>query len=272
MFKASLFGVMTYLVVCSTAYAGGCDITKNMGEPITQKVANTYNLCRLSYQVLYSGKTKTPIWVAEDIQRDNVLGKMPRSNDFSEDSDIPAQFRATLLDYNKSGYARGHMAPAANNRTNALAEKQTYLLTNIAPQVGHCNNSGIWSQLEEIVRDWAVHYGELYVVTGTVYGQNYTTIGNGVGVPNAFYKVVYNPSLKKSVGFLIPNQELCKPKLMPHQKKECSINQFSDSPILPFCTNHLRNFAVTQTELEKLTGIKFFPYMSGYDRTNKLWQ
>ncbi len=56
---------------------------------------------------------------------------------FQEDESIPEKFRAKLLNYVKSGYDRGHMAPAADIRTTQKALDETFLLTNIAPQVGN---------------------------------------------------------------------------------------------------------------------------------------
>lgn len=62
---------------------------------------------------------------------------------FEEDEDVPKKWRAQLKDYFRSGYDRGHMAPAADAKGSQQAMDETFLLTNIAPQVGdgfnrHC--------------------------------------------------------------------------------------------------------------------------------------
>ena len=62
---------------------------------------------------------------------------------FVEDESIPTTFRAKLQDYFRSGYDRGHMVPAADAKSSQEAMDETFLLSNIAPQVGvgfnrHC--------------------------------------------------------------------------------------------------------------------------------------
>lgn len=64
-----------------------------------------------------------------------------------EDESIPAMFRAKLQDYFRSGYDRGHMVPAADAKLSQGAMDETFLLSNIAPQVGvgfnrHCQSLG----------------------------------------------------------------------------------------------------------------------------------
>lgn len=66
-------------------------------------------------------------------------------SNFQEDTDIPEMFRAHLKDYVSSGYDRGHQAPAADDLSSQEAMDQTFLLTNMAPQVGvgfnrHCES------------------------------------------------------------------------------------------------------------------------------------
>jgi endonuclease G, mitochondrial len=56
---------------------------------------------------------------------------------FQEDEAIPEKFRAKLSDYFNSGYDRGHMVPAADAKTTQEALSETFLLSNVAPQVGN---------------------------------------------------------------------------------------------------------------------------------------
>lgn len=45
-------------------------------------------------------------------------------------------FRAYPNDYTNSGYDRGHMAPAGDAVASQAGMDETFLLTNIAPQIG----------------------------------------------------------------------------------------------------------------------------------------
>lgn len=48
---------------------------------------------------------------------------------------IPERFRSKLRDYYKSGYDRGHMAPALNHKSSQQDMDDTFYLTNMSPQV-----------------------------------------------------------------------------------------------------------------------------------------
>ena len=59
-----------------------------------------------------------------------------RSDHFLEDPSEPPIFRARLADYRRSGYDRGHMAAAADQKQSQHAMDSTFLLSNMCPQVG----------------------------------------------------------------------------------------------------------------------------------------
>jgi endonuclease G len=219
-----------------------CDVTALTGAPITQSPG--ISICRSGYEVLYRPEYKTAYWSAEHIRAEEVRGNTERSNRFSSDPNIPDHLEAQLDDYYRSGYSRGHLAPAGNFRNSQRESDESFYLTNIVPQVQKCNNSGVWSQIEEIVRDWAVHYGELYVVTGPIYWGDIRTIGSGVRVPDALYKVIWNPKLNETLAFMVPNQPLCKSKP--------------------------RDWTAYIDDVEALANIDFFPKINSIS-SNRLW-
>ena len=68
--------------------------------------------CYEAFAVLHSGITKTPVFVAQRLNRQSVEdADEKRDKRFSADARLPSGERAELDDSMKSGYSRGHMAP-----------------------------------------------------------------------------------------------------------------------------------------------------------------
>lgn len=61
------------------------------------------------------------------------------------------------------------MAAAGNHRVCQNDVQQTFLLTNIAPQVGVGFNRHSWNRLEKYVRKLVKSYENVYVCTGPLY-------------------------------------------------------------------------------------------------------
>lgn len=163
----------------------------------------TRMLCYSDFVVLHSGITHGPLWSAEHLTRDHLEAakEMTRTNRFFEDDRLPAGEGATLADYRRSGFDRGHMSPAGN-RWNAQAMAQSFSLANIVPQ-NRQNNERLWARLEAAVRRIASRDGDAYVVTGPLFvGAQLQTIGaSRVFVPTQLFKVVYVPS--RQIAFAI---------------------------------------------------------------------
>jgi len=79
------------------------------------------------------------------------------------------------------------MAPAGAMKWSARAMSESFLLSNMVPQVGVGFNRHIWKSLETKVRKWTSERGELYIVTGPIFDGNHKAIGdNKVAVPTHF--------------------------------------------------------------------------------------
>lgn len=113
------------------------------------------------------------------------------------------------------------------------AMHESFLLSNISPQYPSFNR-GIWRQLEEKVRQWAIEKDSLYVITGPVLDPIRGVIGeNEVGIPGYYFKVLVDlsPPEYSMIAFLLPNNG---------------------------STNELSDYAITVDSLEKVTGYDFF--------------
>ena len=88
----------------------------------------------------------------------------------------------------KSAVTRARRRSEERTRT-AEDNKATFLMTNILPQY-HDLNAGPWLRLEEHLQDLAQkEKRQLYVITGGIFTKKPETIGKGVAVPTACFKV-----------------------------------------------------------------------------------
>lgn len=166
-------------------------------------------LVRKAYTVSYNKTMRQPNWVAWHLTKDHTKGSFKRDGvKFQADDDVPEP-RADDWDYYGSGYDRGHMCPAGDNKWDATAMRETFLLSNICPQ-NHLLNKNGWNDLEIQCRKWAQHYGSIYIVCGPIFHTGtHKTIGkNKVAVPDAFFKVVMRfGDRPAAIAFIYKNED-----------------------------------------------------------------
>jgi endonuclease G len=177
------------------------------------------------------------------------------------------------MNFYRSGYDRGHLAPAADHRSSEDRMRNTFNLCNVAPQVGDGFNRHYWARLESFVRHLTSRFDDVYVATGLLYmPQNintlkdestesfddkssndtsqtvvqYQMIGNppNVAVPTHFYKIVLAKNRTTdtmSLGcFVMPNAAI-----------------EESTPLTSFWT--------PLPLLERWSGIQFFPQLRSTD-------
>ena len=86
---------------------------------------------------------------------------------FLPDPDVRGA-KAYSNDYTKSGYDRGHMAPAADMKWSKQAMAESFYMSNICPQKPQPEPRRL-EDLEEKSRQWAKKYGAVYIACGPVY-------------------------------------------------------------------------------------------------------
>jgi endonuclease G len=176
-----------------------------IGNPKLQ--ARTREICFEAFAVLHSGVSRTPLYAAEHLTRENLKQAkvLARKDSFHAEKSLPENERAELDDYAHSGYDRGHMAPNADF-ANKTAQAESFSLANMVPQI-HANNAGVWADLEGTAREIASAEGELYVVSGPAFiGSKIKKIGN-VMVPTHIWKVIYSPSQRRAGAYLVVNED-----------------------------------------------------------------
>lgn len=165
-------------------------------------------LCFSSFAVLHSGKSRTPIYVAERLSRQVLQdAHKKRADKFFADARLPRSERAELDDYKGSGFDRGHMAPAADMAT-AEGMTQCFSLANMVPQAP-VNNRKPWAGIEKATRKYIMRAaGDVFVITGPVFDGTPPTIGaNRIWVPQHLFKLVYDPSTNRAWVHWLDNRD-----------------------------------------------------------------
>lgn len=194
-----------------------------------------YILKRKGYTASFNREWNLPNWVAWELNKDKLVEREGRSDKFLPDPDLSEAEAVTTDDYKRSGWDRGHMCPAGDNRWHWKAMQESFYMTNICPQ-DHNLNRGDWKELEEKCRRWAEKEGSIYIVCGPIlYNRKHQVIGkeHRIIVPEAFFKVVLslNGKQPKAAGFIFKNSS-------GNRKLESYLN--------------------TVDEVERITGIDFF--------------
>ena len=183
------------------------------------------------YTLSYNSRYKQANWVAYLLTSDETVKRFQRGEFFAPDPLIPGTDFS--IDYQKSGYDRGHLAPAADMGYSMETMVQSFFFSNISPQVPRFNR-GVWKKLEMQVRKWAVEFDSLYIVTGPIFSESMKFIGpHRVAVPKAYYKVILDNhrGKEKMIGFILNN--------------DGDLNSF-------------QSFVVSVDSVEMITGIDFF--------------
>ena len=158
------------------------------------------------FTVSFNKDNHTPNYVAWELLGNEIAYDIERSNKFWQDNEIEGC--PTTKDYTNSGYDRGHLCPAADQKWSREAMTDCFVMANICPQ-DHDLNAGAWNTLENKERQWAQRDSAIMIIAGPIYDDNDTKrIGNaGVRVPSAFFKAFLAPYIDqpRAIAFVYPN-------------------------------------------------------------------
>lgn len=214
----------------------------------------------VTYTLEWDQQQKTQRWSAYTMNKNNNTkgwtrnswegaewkGTMWYGDPFQEDSILPRDVRTTLADHEANGYDRGHIVNSNDRLISMNANGQTYYLSNIQPQ-RHSFNAGVWLNFENVVHNWgtSLRYDEtLYIVKG---GTTQVTASvpqpfiddsrARIKVPRYFFMAILKYDSTKGSYQAIG--------LWAEHKAN------DDTKV--------RNYAISIDELEKRTGIDFYP-------------
>ena len=205
---------------------------KDLETPISLAPRQEQIIRHSGYTVSYNKDLKIPNWVSYELTREETKGKEKRGNRFITDPLVTGPI-ATNADYTRSGYDKGHMAPAADMKWSPEAMKESFYFSNMCPQHPQLNRRG-WKNLEDKIRNWAIADSAIIIICGPIIEKQPKTIGkNKVVVPQQFFKVVLSPFVKpiRAIGFLFNNEQAGEP---------------------------LSSYVVTVDSIESLTNMDFF--------------
>ena len=194
------------------------------------------HLTNIGYSVGYDDSIPSARWSSYRVfPYQEVHLKRPAS--FYVDERTSA--KVSTDEYVRSGYDRGHLTPnyAISVCYGAEAQKETFFLSNIVPQL-HALNAGLWKDIEQrIVKRYVERYGEVWVQVGPLYSAHPKMVGR-LPVPEQFWMVIseYEHDKKgiRAIAYLVPHEE-----------------KWRDA--------ELTRYVVSVRQIEKLTGLNFFP-------------
>lgn len=163
-------------------------------------------LVREGYVASYNKDTRLPNWVAWRLTKAHLESPVPgierKMFKFHRDDEVENPVEKYDYHYKQTGYERGHICPYADCKWSLRAADETFLMTNICPQGEALNNGRAWKSLERKCRKWAADgLGDMYIVAGPIVSADCETIGSGIVVPKAFYKVVLRFDGKRAEAF-----------------------------------------------------------------------
>lgn len=226
------------------------------------------NLHIMNLAIEWNAAMRHSSWVAFSFDSTTSQDNVKRGDAWGWDPLIPVELGKVIEDDHKSdGYDKGHLCASEDRVYCKEANDQTFLYSNISPQIGSFNQK-YWAKLEALIQKWGRStqngvYDKVYVAKGGTInkllkdwtgkqkandglyptadadGKSSPKSKNGLVVPAYYYMAILAEKDGKfqAIGFLVPHSE--------------------DLPAKP-TTADLQAYTCSIAHLEEQTGIDFF--------------
>lgn len=147
------------------------------------------------FSLSYVEEIEQAEWVYYELTAEETKDNVKRKDCFRGDNSIITG-SALPSDYVKSGYHKGHLANCDDFLFSSEAMRESFLMSNISPQLPKLNCGGAWRQAEKLGETLSLQIGKIEIVTGTFFSEYETPkyIGrkNKVRIPTGFWKIFYS--------------------------------------------------------------------------------
>lgn len=219
----------TLLFSLTMIHAGAQSYELPAPSPREQQVQHTL------FTVSYNEGYELPSWAAWQLTPAQAKASGTFKEKFTEDPKVSSG-TASARDYKDAGFIIGQLVPPEDMFTSPQAVDETFLMSNTAPFKPSFNKY-IWEMIEKLTREWAKEGNTLYIVAGPVLTDApFGTFGNNkISIPVRYYKAILDVNGERAIGFIFRS------------------NVANGAP---------KSFAITVDELEKITGLDFFPALA----------
>lgn len=205
-------------------------------------------IIRDSYCLSSNDSTKFADWVAYLIDTNTIVGDKTERFYYPDpwlDEAETLEFQDYKNAHKTYKYDKGHLAPLAHFKGNRDAATTNYL-SNIAPQKSTLNQNN-WRLIEEWERRLVQTFGQLYVMTGPYYDEEYPPLPEADEkhtVPSGFWKII----------------------IIPFEDNDFKVYGFMMSQDTP-SKSKIEAFICNVSEIEKKTKLIFFSELDIYEKS-----
>lgn len=213
------------------------------GAAADKNQPDNYLVAHTNFILSYNKSRGAANWVAWHLGKSDI-GNIERSNAFAPDPILPREWWIRPADYVGSGYDRGHLCPSKDRSSSEEANRETFLMSNMQPQMPNLNQR-TWKYLEDYGREIAGKGNEAYIYAGC-YGES-GRLKNKITIPTHCWKIIV--ILKEGDGDL---------KRIDKNTRVIAVDMPNDAGV----GRWWRSYLTTVDDIEEKTGYDFLSTVS----------